>query len=128
MKTLSLMLTACIVLFLSCGGNKESDEILNFIPGTYSRESDGEFGKSYDTLVISLQNKAASQFKIQRRWRYDRVLDGKPLEPEYKITETSAVYDAETMSLKESETLQAFTFDTEKKLVFDGPNQFIKIK
>ncbi len=128
MKTLSLMLTACIVLFLSCGGNKESNEILSFISGTYSRESDGEFGKSYDTLVISLQNKASNQFKIQRRWRYDRVLDGKPLEPEYKITETSAVYDAETMSLKESETLQAFTFDTKNKLLFDGPNQFIKIK
>ncbi len=128
MKTFSLMLTTCIVFFLSCSSNNESDEILNFIPGTYSRESDGEFGKSYDTLVISLQNKAANQFKIVRRWRYDRVLDGKPLEPEYKITETSADYDVESKSLKENETLQAFTFDTEKKLLFDGPNQFIKIK
>lgn len=128
MKNLILMFAALPLFFLSCGTNNESEEIMDFIPGTYSRQSEGEFGKSYDTLVISLQNKAVNQYKIVRRWRYDRVLDGKTIEPEYKVTETSAVFDAPSKALQESETLDAFTFDTKKKLLFDGPNQFIKIK
>ena len=128
MKNLILMLAALPFFILSCGTNHESEEIMDFIPGTYARQSEGEFGKSYDTLVISLQNKTANQFKIVRRWRYDRVLDGKPIEPEYKVTETSAVFDASSKALQESETLDAFTFDTKKNLLFDGPNQFIKIK
>ena len=128
MKTLSLLTLALSLLIAGCGTNSASDEILNFIPGTYTRQSDGEFGKSYDTLIISLQNKDASQFKIVRHWRYDRVLDGKPIEPEYKITETSGIYDGTSKTLKESETLELFTFDVKKNSLFDGPNQFTKIK
>ncbi|HNU47552.1 MAG TPA: hypothetical protein PKM40_01885 [Bacteroidia bacterium] len=128
MKNLILMLMVFPLFILSCGSKNESEQMMSFIPGTYARQSDGEFGKSYDTLVISLQNKAANQFKIVRRWRYDRVLDGKPIDPEYKVTETSAVYDASSKALQESETLDAFTFDVKKKLLFDGPNQFNKIK
>lgn len=127
MKNLSLMLMACTLFAIGCSNN-ESDEILTFIPGVYARESAGEFGKSYDTLVITMQNKTASQFKIVRRWRYDRVLDGKAIEPEYKITETSGVFDATSKSLQESKTLEAFTFDVKKKLLYEGANQFIKIK
>lgn len=128
MKHLSLLTVTLSLLIAGCGTNNETGEIMNFIPGTYVRQSDGEFGKSYDTLVISLQSKAASQYKIIRHWRYNRVLDGKQIEPEYKITETSAVFDASAKALQESETLELLTFDTKKKLLFNGPNQFIKIK
>lgn len=128
MKTISFMLMAIVFTLTGCGANNESEEILNVIPGTYVRQSDGEFGKAYDTLVISLHNEPANQFKIVRHWRYDRVLDGKPIEPEYKVTETTAVFDTELKTLKESETLESFTLDTKKKLLFNGANQFTKIK
>jgi hypothetical protein len=55
-------------------------------------------------------------------------VDGKLLEPEYKVNETSGIYEPSTKSLKEGETLELFTFDIDKKLLFDGPNQFTKIK
>jgi len=122
------MLMCSVFLFTSCGSDKQTDEILSFIPGTYTWQSDGEFGKAYDTIVISLQNKVANQFKIVRYWRYNRVVDGKLLEPEYKVTETSGIYEASSKALKESETLELYTFDINKKLLFDGPNQFNKIK
>lgn len=128
MKSYLLFATIIVAFIISCGTSTTDDVIANFIPGTYVRQSDGEFGKSYDTLVISLQSKAASQYKIVRRWRYNRVRDGKPIEPEYKITETSAVFDAQAKALQESETLELLTFDIKKKLLFNGPNQFIKIK
>jgi hypothetical protein len=126
MKAISILLSA--VLILSACSNPESDAIKEFIPGTYIRASQNEFGKEYDTLVIFQQSKSASEFKITRRWRYERVLDGKPIEPEYKITTTSGLYDGEKKLLLESETLETFSFDIEKKLLFHGTNQFTKIK
>jgi hypothetical protein len=114
--------------FLAGCSSTESDAIKAFIPGTYVRSSQTEFGKTYDTLVITLQSKLANEFKIQRRRKYDRVLDGKLIEPEYKITETTGLYDSEKKTLQETETLEFFTFDMEKKLLFNGANKFTKIK
>jgi len=124
-----LVFITAIVTFLIAGcTSAESDAIKAFIPGTYIRSGQNEFGKEYDTLVITLQSKSAKEFKIQRRWKYDRVLDGKPIEPEYKITETTGLYDGEKKTLQETETLEFFTFDAEKKVLFDGTNKFKKIK
>lgn len=124
------LLFICIVLvfhFVGCTSS-ESDAIKEFIPGTYIRTAQTEFGKAYDTLVITLQNKSVNEYKIQRRWKYDRILDGKRIEPEYKITETSGLFDGEKNILQETETLEIFSFDTRNNLMFNGANKFTKIK
>ncbi|MCA6440679.1 MAG: hypothetical protein IM581_12155 [Chitinophagaceae bacterium] len=113
--------------FVGCTSS-ESDAIKEFIPGTYIRTAQTEFGKAYDTLVITLQNKSVNEYKIQRRWKYDRILDGKRIEPEYKITETSGLFDGEKNILQETETLEIFSFDTRNNLMFNGANKFTKIK
>lgn len=124
-----LLFVSIVTAFIVAGCTfAESDAIKEFIPGTYTRSAKTEFGKEFDTLVITLQNKQANEYKIQRRWKYDRVLDGKPIEPEYKIPETSGLYDSEKKVLQETETLEFFTFDIEKKLLFNGANKFTKIK
>ncbi len=125
----SLFFVPLLVLFLLAGcSSSESDAIKEFIPGTYIRSSQNEFGKAYDTLVISLQNKSASQYQILRKWRYDRVLDGKLIEPEYKQEKNSGIYNPEKNVMQETETLELFTFDIERNLLFHGTNQFTKIK
>jgi hypothetical protein len=124
-----LLFISVVTVFCLAGcTSAESDAIKEFIPGTYIRSAQTEFGKEYDTLVITLQSKSAKEYKIQSRWRYDRVLDGKLIEPEYKVTETSGLYDTEKKTLQETETLEFFTFDIEKKLLFNGANKFTKIK
>lgn len=115
------------LLSVACNGIMK-DEVKEFIPGIYTRNAETEFGKAYDTLVISLQNKSANEYKILRKWRYDRVLDGKPIPPEYKVTETSGIYDADKKQLQETETFEFFTFDVENKLLYNGANKFTKIK
>jgi hypothetical protein len=127
MKPLLFISIIAALLFADCTSS-ESDAISEFIPGTYIRSAHTEFGKEYDTLIITLQNKSANEYKIQRRWKYDRVLDGKPIEPEYKVTETSGLYDEGKKVLQETETLEFFTFDAEKELLFNGANKFTKIK
>lgn len=127
MKSLLFISTIAAFLFAGCS-SAESDAIKEFIPGTYIHSSQTEFGKAYDTLVITLQSKSANEFKIQRSWKYDRVLEGKPIEPEYKVTETTGLYDAEKKIVQETETLEFFTFDAERKLLFNGTNKFTKIR
>ncbi len=127
MKALFFISISVLFLLASCSSS-ESDAIKEFIPGTYIRFSQHEFGKEYDTLVISLQNEAASHYQILRKWRYERVLDGKSIEPEYKQEKSSAIYNPETKVLQETKTLELFTFDSGKKLLFNGTNDFTKIK
>jgi len=125
----ALFLTPLSVLFLLGGCSPyESDAIKEFIPGTYVRAAQHEFGIEYDTLVITLQNKSARQHDILRKWRYDRVLDGTPLEPEYKQQKTSGLYNAAKKVLQETETFELFTFDPEKGLLFNGTNRYTKLK
>lgn len=126
MKIVLLILSAATII-LSCN-TSDRDETLEFIPGTYVRAGQNEFGKEFDTLVISLQNPAAKEFKIQNRWHYIRQVEGEANVPEYKVKETSGIYNAETKLLEQAETLDHYSFDVKKKVLFDGTNKFKKIK
>jgi hypothetical protein len=116
-----------LVIFCSCNAITK-DETESFIPGTYIRSSRHEFGKENDTLIISLQNANARQYRIERKWRYQRVLDGKPIEPEYKITAASGTYSDKEHLLVESTTGLEYSFDIKRNLLFAGTNQYKKIK
>jgi len=117
----------CLLVFLSCT-SVVKDEVKDFIPGTYIRASEHEFGAEHDTLVITLQNAAANEFKIERRWKYERVLDGKPIQPEYKNSSTSGIYNAETKMLQETETAETYSFDPGQKALFAGSTKYQKLK
>jgi hypothetical protein len=125
MKTVLLILSMAI---LSACNSSGKDEIMGFIPGTYVRTGQNEFGKEFDTLVISLQNPSAKEFKIQNRWHYIRQVEGEANVPEYKVKETSGIYNAQTKLLEEAETLDHYSFDVKEKVLFDGTNKFKKIK
>lgn len=126
MKKVTVFVLLLMAITSSC--NSAKDEIAKFIPGTYVREGTNEFGKEYDTLVISIQNKDAKQYKIVNKWHFARQVDGKVREPEYKVKETSGLYNADSKMLEESETLDHYSFDVKEKVLFDGTNKFKKIK
>lgn len=126
MKNVTVFVLLLMAIASSC--NSAKDEIAGFIPGTYVREGTNEFGKEYDTLVISIQNKEAKQFKIVSKWFFARQVDGEAKEPEYKVKETSAIYNTDSKLLEESETLDHYSFDVKEKVLFDGTNKYKKIK
>lgn len=115
------------IIFCSCNAITK-DETESFIPGTYIRSSEHEFGKEHDTLVISLQNVNVHQYKIERRWRYERILDGKPIEPEYKQTSASAIYDKKEHVLNETKTGLEYSVDQKRGLLFAGTTEYKKLK
>ena len=119
---------ALLLMAIAGGCGTATDDIAEFIPGTYVREGINEFGKEYDTLVISIQNKEAKQYKIVNKWLFARQVDGEVKEPKYKVKETSAIYNSENKLLEESETLDHYSFDAKEKLLFDGTNKYKKIK
>lgn len=126
-QLLFIHLLALLVIACSCQLKKVKDEVMDFIPGTYIRFSQHEFGTEYDTLIISLQNSSAGEYKIVRKWKYERVLDGQPIEPEYKRAITAAIYSTENKFLRETETGSIYSFDTREKLLFNGPIKYKKL-
>lgn len=114
-----------IVLFIVACNGLTKDEVKAFMPGTYTRISEHEFGKEYDTLIIS---EIGGQFKIQRNWKYERVLDGVAQEPEYKQETSTAVYDAKHHLLNENETGHTISFDQREGVLFVGPTKYNKLK
>ena len=60
MKTLIPICSILSFLLITCKGISK-DDVQDFIPGTYVRLSKHEFGKEYDTLVVS-------ELKDQYKW------------------------------------------------------------
>jgi hypothetical protein len=122
-----VMLLFFLVAIISCTNNLP-DGIENFIPGTYIRFSQHEYGTEHDTLVITVQNSSANEYRIMRKWKYERVLDGNRIEPEYKRTETSGIYSAKDKILQETETGDIISFDVKRNLLLTGSTEYQKIK
>ena len=126
MKTPFTLMLFAAAAFSACGDTKSKDEIQAFIPGTYTRSSEHEYGKEYDTISLSVQNEVAREFKVVRKWRYERVLDGKPIEPEYKNTIGAAIYDPTHKLLKETKSGDTYSFDAQEKVMFAGSTKYVK--
>lgn len=126
---MKIIMAAHILSFLlyGCGLMQRKDEIRDFLPGTYTRFSQHEYGYEYDTLTITLQNKAAGEYKILRQWKYERLLDGKLIEPEYKQVTTSGIYNEDRRLLRETETGDFLSFDVKDKVLFNGPTKYQKL-
>ena len=107
-------------LLIACNGSDKS----NLFPGTYVRSSEHEFGKEYDTIIISALH---DEFKVTRRWRYERVLDGVVQEPVYKVKVTTAYYDVKFRLLHENETGNRFSIDKGEGILFVGATKYKKI-
>jgi hypothetical protein len=124
MKTLIPIYSILCSLFITCKGIIKND-VQDFIPGTYVRFSEHEFGKEYDTLVIS---ELKDQYTITRKWKYERILDSVAQEPEYKQKITTASYEGEHKLLHENETGNILSFDPGEKVLFIGPTKYRKLK
>ena len=96
--------------------------IADFIPVTYIRFSEHEFGKEYDTLVITDQS---GLYSIERRWKYERILDGQIIEPEYKKTIMTGILKENILTEQQAGIL--YTFDLVRKCVYSGHTRFYKL-
>lgn len=124
---LVVVIIVIALVFCRCGLQKPKDDVQEFIPGTYARFSKHEFGTELDTLVITIQNKPANEYKIVRKWKYERLRDGKTFKPEYKKITTSGIYNCTHKLLQEKETGDFYSFDVKEKVLFNGPTKYQKL-
>jgi hypothetical protein len=122
----NFILILFVTLGLGCRDYK-ADQLKTFIPGTYIRFSHHEMGREWDTLVLSLQNEGAGQFRIEKKWKYERQLDGQVLEPEYKKSVSAGIYDIKDQLLRDEGTGATFTFDSKRNQMFAGAIAYKKI-
>jgi len=120
MKILIALHVILLVLIGACRELK-SDPIPAFIPGTYTRFSVHEFGNEYDTLIITPID---NQYAIERKWKYERVLDGQRMEPEYKKTLMTGIYNKGILT--EQQTGVHYSFDPDKKCLYSGDTRYEK--
>jgi hypothetical protein len=126
MKIIFLLHFAVLALFISCSSLLK-DEVKESIPGTYIRFSQHEYGIEYDTLVVTLQNNSANEYKILRKWKYERIMDGQTVQPEYKRSFTSGIYNTTHKLLQETETGDFYSFDVKQKILLNGPIKYQKL-
>jgi hypothetical protein len=105
-----------------------NDNTVAFLPGTYVRSELSEFGRIEDTINIKIQHSEVNSFVIEQRWRYDRVLDGVPQEPEYKVIKDLGIYNSSKKLLQNQRTLRLYSFNERKKILYSGTSIFQKIK
>ena len=122
-----LLIHIVALLIIGCGLIRTQDKTKDFIPGTYIRFSSHEYGKEYDTLVISLQNSMSDEYRIVRKWKYERVPDRQKSEPEYHKKESSAIYNPVHKLLQESETGRIYSIDVKENCLFNGPIKYQKL-
>ena len=122
------ILSLFALLFIGCGTGDEPDSVKETVAGTYVRSSTHQFGSEQDTLVVALQNRAANQYTITRKWQYARVLDGKAVPPEYKQTSTTATYDATANVLRDAGSGDTWSFDGDKGVLYAGTTAYQKLK
>lgn len=116
-----------VFVALGCGLISFPDRTEDFIPGTYIRFSSHEYGKEYDTLVITLQNESAHEFKVTRKWRYERELDGIAIEPKYQRQSSTGIYHSSDKVMQDTESGTLYTFNIKEKLLFNGDIKYKKI-
>jgi hypothetical protein len=111
-----------ILIAIGACSEVKPDPVSGFIPGTYIRYAEHEFGHEYDTLVITA---IGNQFSIQRKWKYERVLDGQLIEPEYKKTTMTGILNRGILT--EEQTGAYYSFDLDAKCLYSGDTRYDKV-
>jgi hypothetical protein len=124
MKPFYFMLS-CLVAGCSFSGKRS---IRDFIPGVYTRQSESEFSKAYDTLRIGVYDPAANTYVVSQYTGYQLIKDGR-LQPKlYKNEREIAVYDETTHQLQELNSGRLLVFSPENGTVLAASAEYQKIK
>jgi hypothetical protein len=98
------------------------------IEGIYIRYSEHEFGKEWDTLAIRESSESVERYTVTRRWRYERVLDGRQIAPEYKRTQTSVQFLQKEGLFLEEESGLRYVYNERKEELMAGTTIYKRIK
>ena len=114
------------IVMVSCGSI--SEEVKDFIPGTYVRFATGEYSKAWDTLRIQAYDPSQNMYVIEQCVGFQRMVDAKLQPREYLHKKHTAVLDEQIHQLQDRKTGRYYTFSPERGTVLAGSVEYIKIK
>ena len=114
---IAMLLIIVPFLLFSCG-EKPSFE------GTYLRYAIHELGREWDTIII--KGSQTDIYSVTRKWKYERVLDGKTIAPEYKLVHTTAIRLRKEAQLIEKES--GLKYHLDKGTLHVGETVYQKLK
>lgn len=119
-----MMLIAFALVWFAASKLFKREKIENWITGVYIRLVSNDFSKGADTLTITQQT--ANQFRIKRRMGFQRIMEGKVFEPEYKSEEWTGIYNEQTKQVLEQQHGKVLSFKKDKMWV--GTSEYKKLK
>ena len=102
-----------------------SDEVRDFMPGTYVNSAGGEFSIADDTLKVELIE--GNSYQVLRSTEYNLIGDGKVGKREYGTELWSCTYSPDTKTLTELKKGKLICFFPEKKVLAAGRRVYKKI-
>lgn len=119
-------ITVC--LLISCTGSIKSNNVKDFIPGTYISIWKTEFSESVDTLLIEpLMKKGSDTYRITRRTHTSFFKGGRKHSPEYKIKHWTGFYDPSNKTLVMENDGSVLSFDPVNKELKRGITVYTKL-
>jgi len=116
------------VILIACGENEEVAGTKGTISGTYMRQSESEYSKAMDTLIVTPYDAKAGTFIIMRRTGFHRIKDGKLQPKENKQERMITVWDEETHQLQELKEGKLYTFPANGGELLAGTAKYLKIR
>jgi hypothetical protein len=116
MKLLILPLAIFIlILLVSCNPGTET-RVREFIPGTYITEWDNGFSTARDTILVKpAPAEGGDSYSIIRRTFYRQSVNGKTLNPKYKIARWTGRFNQQDMTVVINKNGRILSFDPDKK-------------
>ena len=107
-------------LFILCSCSSNKDEVT----GTYIRTIDHEFATGQDTLIIKSVNNTT--YQIEKRSKYQRILNGKLQTAESHRTKWTVIYDAPNHMLRETNQGKVLFISEDGKRLLLGALEYRK--
>jgi hypothetical protein len=125
MKQYSIAILFLLSANITC--NIKPNTITDFMPGTYVKYNIGEFGPVYDTVRIQKIETVGNNYKIERKLRFQRTIDGKIFPWENKMENSTATYNPETKQLYDNRFDKIMHFAPDKQQLFIGSTVYHKL-
>jgi len=103
-----------------------SNNVTDFIPGTYVRSVINEFSVGRDTLVIIAVSDLS--YSIIHKASYRRIKEGKLLPEKNMIESWLAAYDKNSQVLVEGKKGKIISFKPSENILFVGGSSYKKVK
>ena len=113
-------------LIISCQVS-QSDQLKDFIPGTYRANINQEYSTGHDTLFIKAINNFGNTYQLTRISSFIRKIDGVEYPLERKKKQWVVTYDSDKKVLNETAQSATISFNPDKRELYLGSRRYIKI-